>query len=212
MDVVNPSWSIFLFNKVLNDDPSIKVWNNLHLWDFVSFYSLHFSLFYRANEKHMPGLAENVFEYTSHYKGDRQTFCLTLIKSKNYRCQHDLMSLLTVATIHNLTIHLYRGLKMGLKRFDGHMASTNFEHIIFSIGIPTLVNPPSLMAQLLFKKFESYSIHYYKQKAEYNGRKISHQVWYFDSLLMCGFFLFSWRCYYRFSGSTATFPVQLLKH
>ncbi|CAL8136650.1 unnamed protein product [Orchesella dallaii] len=141
--------------------------------------SFHRSLFWNGNGKELPALIHDVYYFIQDIPKKEQRICISSKIRLNYRCNDEIMTMLTFSEIHNITINLEKLTKITMKKYGVNQHDQGPEHITFS-AISRKSYSSSALAQMVFNSFVSRSFVYC---ARLRGTKwirnyLQFEIWY----------------------------------
>ncbi|CAL8128779.1 unnamed protein product [Orchesella dallaii] len=122
--------------------------------------SIHSLLFWNAHGKFIPALAQDMFRYIDATPLWRKPLCLSHENLVDSRCTAEIMSLITLAAIHNFTMVLYIKNSANIGRFRVFTVDVGPEHITSSVPYIGENLYFTLLNYLKFNSFESVNIQY----------------------------------------------------
>ncbi|CAL8097936.1 unnamed protein product [Orchesella dallaii] len=136
------------------------------LWEGQDFYSIHHGFYWNANGKHVPGVIP--------LRASPNTFA-NLRTYINGNLNGPVMSLLTLASAHNLTISFHRRSLDTKSEFEISYCDSGLEAVAL---VSFTSYYPCFIGQLYFQKFDSFSVMYCSKIKDDGGFIIRFGTWY----------------------------------
>ncbi|CAL8136648.1 unnamed protein product [Orchesella dallaii] len=141
--------------------------------------SFHRSLFWNGNGKELPALIHDVYYFIQDIPKKEQRICISSKIRLNYRCNDEIMTMLTFSEIHNITINLEKLTRISLHKYGVGQRDQGPESLTFSITASKSYSF-STLAQMVFNSFVSRSFVYCPrlQGTKWMRNYLQFEIWY----------------------------------